>query len=259
MSAVLIFDTETSDKEPGREVIEAAWLKVQPRTDLLGDLDYDSIALPFTCSNAFQQRYKPTKPCTFGSMAVHHILPEELENMPPASEFQLPANVAYICGHKIDFDWETIGKPNVKRICTLAMSQNIWPTTDSHSQSALLYMLEGPTVRTRSMLRDAHSAVADAANNLVLLEHILAAKPEIRTWSALWAFSEEARCPTVMFMGRNKGVPLSQLESGEIEWYLARDFIDEYQRKALNRELQSRRSAYATNEDEEEDDDDIHF
>lgn len=249
---VLIFDTETTDREAGRELIEVAWTAIVPCEDLAGT-DFDALRVPLIRGETFQRRYRPSKACTFGSLAVHHILPEELEDCAPSSEFHLPTGVAYLVGHSIDFDWETIGKPNVRRICTCAMSRAIWPTADSHSQSALLYLLNGATVETRRMLKDAHSAAADVANNLVLLEHILAAKPEINTWNALWEFSEEARIPTVMFMGRNKGAQITELESGEIEWYLARDFIDEYQRKALERELE-RRGASLVRDAEEDDD-----
>jgi exodeoxyribonuclease X len=248
----IILDTETTDREAGREIIEAAWQAIQPAEDL-GGVNLDAITRPLMLGPAFLQRYKPSKPCTFGSLAVHHILPEELEGCPLASEFRLPAGVTYLIGHSIDFDWESIGKPDVKRICTCAMAKALWPSADSHSQSALLYMLNGPTHETRRMLKDAHSAAADVANNLVLLGHILDAKPEITTWSALWAFSEEARIPTVMFMGRNKGTPIADLDSGEIEWYLARDFIDPYQRQALEREMRRRRAAYATSDYDDED------
>lgn len=250
----LIFDTETTSREADREVIEAAWIMIQPGGDLLG-ADTDLIALPLMIRQSFVQRYKPVRPTTFGSLAVHHILPQELEDCVPSSDFRLPEGVAYLIGHSIDFDWEAIGKPNVRRICTAAMSRSLWPEADSHSQSAMLYLLNGATVETRSMLKDAHSAAADVANNLILLEHILAAKPEIRSWSELWAFSEGARIPTVMFAGRNKGAPISELESGEIEWYLARDFIDEYQRKGLEREMARRRAAYAGGQDDGGDDD----
>lgn len=258
---VLIFDTETTDREPGREIIEVAWIEIRGAEDLAGD-NPDAIERHLMPAAFFEQRYQPSKPCTFGALAVHHILPEELEGMPPASSFRLPADVQYLCGHSVDFDWEAIGKPDVKRICTCAMAKALWPKAESHSQSALLYMLEGPTRATRHMLKDAHSAAADVANNLILLGHILAAKPEITTWSALHAFSEEARIPTIMFMGRNKGEPITSLESGEIDWYLARDFIDPYQRLALEREMKRRRSVYTTgdyDEEEEEDDCDVDF
>jgi len=236
MSVVCVLDTETTSREP----IEVALLQLPQGHDLLGpnpDVIPDSLVPPHVI---FAGKLKPSKPSTFGSMAVHHILPDELEQCPPSSSFKLPPDVAYIVGHSVDFDHTAIGSPNVKRICTHAMAQSIWPQADSHSQSALLYMLLGATPQTRALLRNAHSALTDAINNIRLLEKILEAKPDIRTWSALWEFSEESRIPTVMFMGRNKGAPIPALESGEIGWYLERDFIDPYQRKAFERELDRR-------------------
>lgn len=254
MSVVCVLDTETTSREDDREPIEIALLQLPQGDDLLGpnpDVIPASLWMPGTI---FAGRLKPSKSSTFGSMAVHHILPSELDDCPPSSSFKLPPDVAYIVGHSIDFDHAAIGSPSVKRICTHAMAQSIWPQADSHSQSALLYMLLGATPKTRELLRDAHSALTDAINNIRLLEKILEAKPDIRTWSALYAFSEEARIPTMMFAGRNKGAPISSLESGEIEWYLVRDFIDEYQRKGLEREMQRRRAAYAGGSDEKDDD-----
>lgn len=260
-SVVCVFDTETTSREDDREPIEAALLQLPQGHDLLG-VNPDVIpANLFPPHTIFAGKLKPSKPSTYGSMAVHHILPSQLEDCPPSSGFRLPPDVAYIVGHSVDFDWEAIGRPNVKRICTHAMAQSIWPQADSHSQSALLYMLLGPMPETRELLKNAHSALADAVNNIRLLEKILEAKPDIRTWSALYAFSEEARIPTVMPMGRNKGALIAELESGEIEWYLDRDFIGPYLRKAFENEI-ARRRVPVTVRDEDDDsdlDDDVPY
>lgn len=231
MSGVYIFDVESTDRENG-EIIEAAWLRV-------GSMERP--ILPLEAEIAWTQRYKPSKPTSFGALAVHHILPIELEECPPSSEFKLPEDCAYLVGHSIDFDHKCAGSPpNVRRIDTCAMARALWPDADSHGQVALIYRLLGATAFTRDLVRGAHGAVTDVKLNLLLLIRILEAKPEIVTWESLHAFSEEARIPTVMFMGRNKGAPLSQLESSEIEWYLDRDFIDQYQRRGLERELERR-------------------
>jgi len=240
----IILDTETTSKEADREVVELAWIALSYSVD-----DPDQISRPIQSISEFCRRYRPARPMTLGSLAVHHILPSELEHCDPAGNFLLP-DAQYLIGHSIDFDWEAIGKPEVKRICTLAMSRAIWPQADSHSQSALLYLLNGATPETRHMLREAHSAAADAMNNLVLLSHILAAKPEITTWSGLWVFSEQARIPTVMPMGRNKGAPITALETGEMDWYLVRDFIDPYLRKAFEQEIDRRRQLVPAGDDD---------
>jgi exodeoxyribonuclease X len=242
----IILDTETTSKKVDREVIELAWIVLLHSAD-----DPDEIPRPLQVVSEFCQRYRPMKPMTFGSLAVHHILPSELEHRDSAGNFLLP-DAQYLIGHSIDFDWEAVGKPDMRRICTLAMARSIWPQADSHTQSALLYLLNGATPETRQMLRDAHSAAADAANNLVLLRYILAAKPEITTWSALYAFSEVARIPTVMPMGRNKGAAITTLEIGEIGWYLERDFIDPYLRKAFEQEIDRRRQLVPAGDDDTE-------
>ena len=133
MNNTIIFDTEaTGVKEP--ILIEAAWVELE------------SFA-PFTFTNPFVQRYNPEKPISLGALATHHIMDEELVDCPLAASFNLPEHVDYIIGHNVDFDWGVIGKPEVKRICTLSLARKLWPNLDSHNQSALLYYLERSTAR----------------------------------------------------------------------------------------------------------------
>lgn len=235
----LIFDTETTSRDEGREIIEAAYIVCPKVNDLAGESDriHRPLIGPF---DRFEQRYRPETPTTFGALAVHNILPSELEDCLPSSTFALPAGVEYIIGHSIDFDWEAAGKPDVKRICTLAMAQWTWPDADSYSQSALLYMLLGPTPETRELLRGAHGAMTDVLNNARLLEHILSAKPEIETWSALWEYSEACRIPRTMPLGEKQGVKGMTLDEaveadgGFVDWCLRQDWIDDYLRRGLN-------------------------
>ncbi len=129
MSA-LIFDTETTGlREP--QVIEAAWLRITSLT-------------PLATSDAYEQRFRPNKPIDFGAMATHHITDEDLAHCQPSNSFRLPDGVQYLIGHNIDYDWGVIGQPDVRRIDTLALSRLLWPETDSHKQTALLYMLDRP-------------------------------------------------------------------------------------------------------------------
>ena len=238
--SVYILDTETTDKnEP--EIIEAAWLRLAIVTDLLGPQP-DLIPATLSVEREHNQRYLPSKPVTCSSIAAHHILPHELCGCQPSSSFQLPEDCEYVIGHSIDFDWQAIGSPaNVKRICTHAMAQWVWPDFDGYSQSALLYRLLGATTETRDRLMLAHAASADCWNNLTLLRHILLVKPDIRTWSTLHAFSEECRIPRTCPMKKYEGVLLEDLDDGLIVWCLRQDFIDPYYRKGLERVMAKRR------------------
>jgi len=104
----LIFGTKTTGiHEPA--IVQAAWLMVK-----------DPFML--TVVERFEQRYNPGKPIELGALATHHILDEELADCPPASGFSLPPGTEYLIGHDVDYDWQVIGAPPVKRICTLALA-----------------------------------------------------------------------------------------------------------------------------------------
>ena len=216
MPKVIIFDTEATDiKEP--VLIEAAWLEVTGFA-------------PLTIGSQFVQRYNPGKPISLGALATHHILDEELINCPPASSFQLPSDVSYLIGHNVDFDWQVLGQPPIKRICTLALARKLWPNLDSHSQSALLYYLDRQ--HAREQLRNAHSALADVGICAKILEAICT-EFNIDTVENLWITSEKARMPTHMPFGKHKGMPLSEVPMDYKSWLLGQSDIDPYLRKAL--------------------------
>ncbi len=216
MTKSIIFDTEaTGIKEA--VLIEAAWVELE-------SID------PFIVNNPFVQRYNPGKPITLGALATHHIMDEELVDCPPASSFTLPKNLKYIIGHNVDFDWEVIGRPEVKRICTLALARKLWPDLDSHNQSALLYFLERNTAREQ--LRNAHSALIDVGICAVILDHICR-ELDIKTIEDLYTESEKARTPTTMPFGKHKGVLLADIPSDYKQWLLGQGDIDPYLRKAL--------------------------
>ncbi len=215
-----IFDTETTGlNEP--VIVEAAWLKL------------DEINGIPRVAGSFMQRYFPGKPIEVGALATHHILDAELVNQPPASQFSLPADAEYIIGHNVDFDWQVAGKPDVKRICTLALCRSLWPDASSHGQSAMLYYLSDNRVETRERLKNAHSASADVENCLHLLCKIREAIGNLQSWHDLWLRSEEARIPKIMPFGKHKGMDISQLPLDYKRWLLKQADVDPYLVTAL--------------------------
>jgi len=218
--AAIILDTETTGRLEPVLPIEIAYLSLS-----------DPINLQITYH--FEQRYNPAKPIETGAMATHHILDEELADCPPPSDFFLPYDTEYIIGHNIDYDWKVIGKPTVKRICTLALARKVWPSTDSYSLSALIYFLATDRQKARDTLRSAHSALADVKFTHYLLRKILATRP-CQTWEELWNWSESARIPETMPFGKHKDVPIKNLPRDYIDWALRNlTDMDEYLRKAL--------------------------
>jgi exodeoxyribonuclease X len=216
MPKTIIFDTETTDKN-NPIIIEAAWLEVAGFE-------------PFTTGLSWVQRYNPGKPISLGALATHHIMDEELADCPPSSSFLLPSDCEYIIGHNIDFDWSAVGCPDVKRVCTLALSRRLWPNIDSHNQSALVYYLE--RALARELLKNAHSALADVMICSLIVSHICGALG-VGSVEDLYRESELARIPTVMPFGKHKGQLLADVPGDYRDWLLNQADIDPYLRKAL--------------------------
>ena len=155
---------------------------------------------------------------------------EDLVSCAPSASFKLPADTKYLIGHNIDFDWVAIGRPEVKRICTLALARSLWPDLDSHTQSALLYYFERATARDQ--LRNAHSALADVWICSKIVGKIIE-KLQPSSLDAFWEMSEIARIPTIMPFGKHKGLLLADVPSSYKQWLLGHSDVDPFLRKAL--------------------------
>ncbi len=219
MSAIIL-DTESSGLTESR-LIEAAWIEVSP-TLVIG--------------RKFCQRYNPLRPIELGALATHHIMDEDLVDCPPYTDFKLPDGVEHLIGYNIDYDWGVIGQPPVKRICVLALCRCLWPTLDSHSQSAMLYFLNRS--KARELLKEAHSAEADVMNCMRILWRVMKilVPHEKETWEAVWKVSEMARIPTVMSFGKHKGTAIADVPPDYKQWLLKQPDIDPYLMKALRGE-----------------------
>lgn len=215
----IILDTETTGLDKP-EVIELACAEFR--------LDY-------ALGNISVSRYRPSKPIQWGAMAIHHILPDELHQCPSASEVELPV-ASYWIGHNIDFDWEVLGKPDVKRIDTLALARKVWPDLDSHSQSALYYFTQGASKETRYVLRNAHSAVVDITIcHEILIVLLRSLPPLLNGIQSLWELSEEARIPTKMHFGKHKGDLIASVPRAYVQWYRRQETTDPYLLEAFAR------------------------
>lgn len=235
-SKAIIFDTETTGTDDTKDqIIEAAWLTMPP-LDQINDLS----APP----GEYLQRFKPSVPITYGAQAVHHIIHQDLVGCPPSEAFELPDGTTHLVGHNVDFDWRMAGKPDIKRICTLALSRFLFPDLDSHTQSAMIYFmarLRGHEVFARSALKNAHAALDDVKNCRDLLEFLLLEIESrddiapVKTWDELHVLSETARLPLVMSFGKHKGTPIYQVPADYVRWYRRQDEPDPYYLEAFRR------------------------
>lgn len=223
-----ILDTETTGAEPpDNEVIELAIIKPELRGS------YDPI---------FYGRFKPRGRVLFSAMAIHHILPQELVGESPSvlAKAQLPTDMQYMIGHNVDYDWEALGKPSCKRICTLAISREIWPGNDGHSLSCLAYHLTTDLVAIREVLKSAHGAATDCELVFGLLRAQLEqpALEQISSWEQLYQFSEEARIPKIWTFGKFKDKPIGEADKGYLFWCLRQADMDPYVHVACRRALE---------------------
>lgn len=218
----LIVDTETNNATDSAECIELAYGPISNELRTLGVVTV--------------QRFKPRIAIEHGAMATHHILPHELVDEPASTEARLP-ECSYIIGHNIDFDWKVLGKPPVKRICTLALCRSALPSEDSHTLGAMLYyFLEYK--QAREMLKSAHSAGADVMIcNEVLQCLLMKHYPQAQSLEMLWQVSEEARVPKVWAFGKFKGEPFGNADAGYMSWCLKQATMDEYVKIACRRHL----------------------
>lgn len=224
MSQVLILDTETTDI--GGEVIELAFVAA------------DGLPTKDTTFHGKAKRFTPKGPIKFGAMAVHHILPSDVKDFEPSE--MAPAAIPkadFWIGHNIDFDWQHLGSPPVKRICTLALSRHLWPDTDSHTLAAMHYFIFGAVPEVRQNLRNAHSAMHDVMLCVALLHRIVEVLG-VSNLDELYAASEDARIPRKWAFGKFIGKPISAADRGYANWYRSncRDNADyQYYCEALRR------------------------
>lgn len=219
MNTAVILDTETTGLD-APELIECAWLRI----DINGTIIERGPA----------ERFRPSKAITLGAMATHHIMDEDLVGCPHRSLFRVP-DTTYLIGYNVDFDWRVIGEPPVRRIDVCSMCRHPWPEADSHSQSAMLYLLEREAAR--DALRGAHSAEVDAAVCLAILKNVMFKAGPFVDFEQLWQASERMRIPTKMPFGKHKGMLIGDIPRDYRQWLLRQSDIDTYLVQAVRQSM----------------------
>lgn len=184
------------------------------------------------------ERFRPEKPFDAGAIAVHRILPEDVENCAPSSEApsRLPEGVEYVVGHNIDFDADCLGGlPGVKRICTLALARAWFPNFKSHKLGALTVELFGQTRMAIELLEGTHNAYVDCCLTLRILNQMLREVEWSGDFEQLYEASENARVPKIMPFGKHKGMPIEEVPFDYKDWLLRQPDVDPYLVKALTK------------------------
>ena len=234
MSKAIILDTETTGSKPPMNVIELAYIGINE---------------DFMCDEIFTSMYKPELPIAFGAKAAHHILEADVAEAPDFSTFELPTDVEYIIGHKVNFDIDAIGfgeSEDIKRICTLAIARKHFPELDAHTQSAMIYYFF-PEAEAREMVKNAHRAFDDVRNCRELLiklrEVILAKGIPFSTFEEMWVESERCRIPDTISFGKHVGSRIEDLPLDYKRWILRQPDMDEYLKIAVRQTMAGRQAS----------------
>lgn len=243
---VIIVDIEATDKDPKTaKVIELGELAL-PEDPLDLMMLSNSIEAPYSLL------FGTTEPIKWGALAVHHIIPADLEGMPEYNsaayiEHCALGGVDYIVGHNIDYDAEVLGFKNtkeygVRRICTLALARGLLPDLDAHNQTALVYYIghcHGDLEASRARLQNSHRASDDVSNCAYVLQFLLCKAVEqghvVDTWEQVWRLSEDCRIPKRITFGKHAGELIENVPYSYVKWYRGTDNQDPYLVEAFRR------------------------
>lgn len=160
---------------------------------------------------------KPERPISYGAMAITGICPEDVADKPDHTQvvsYYMPVVPAYIIGHNIDYDIQVAKNAGVdtsqyKLICTLAIARKLYPDIE-HSLGALLYRFHYNEARQHAS--QAHSAAMDVRFCIILLRGFCI-EAGITDMQSLYEYSEAARIPECMPMGKHKGENINEVAS----------------------------------------------
>lgn len=237
----LICDTETTGRDPG-EVIELAYMDYPPVLE--PELKITGRDMAVTGIACF--RFKPEAGSTFKAKSVHNIPDAALEGCPPSAavlDWLLGSgDVDYLIGHNVSYDWEQLGKPETRLICTYRLSKAIWQDDEGHSLLAMVYRLFGDADGVAAS-KLAHGAAFDVFTCYrVLTAMLVHVEPEQRSLEGLWRICEQLAIPGSIDFGKHKGSTFAQIDQGYMGWYLSQSDTRPEVVAAMRRELARRRA-----------------
>lgn len=203
-----VLDTETTDANPDRGVVEVGWAIVDESLNVISERD---------------SLIDPQKTISPSASGVHGLTNEDVASAPTLEEFfsvddpscygrKLPGPLVMI-GHRIGFDSHTI-RPYVDgevfELCTLRWARRLYPDADDHKLSTLAFSLGLPRPT------NAHRVMGDVYTALYLVRHICE-----RTGHTVRSLAEASQEPFELAtfpFGKHKGTPFRSVPRSYLRW-----------------------------------------
>jgi exodeoxyribonuclease X len=235
---VLIIDTETTGLV-APEPIEIAYFGLGTITNLRNSifLGEDTIIrwLMNDLDSYYLERFNPSKAIDAGASRVNGIYKKDLLTCRKSSEFTLPTETEYFIGHNIAFDHRTLGKPNVKLICTKELSLLTFNRQTGLGNNKLTTLIEF-LYPGRNLTINAHGALHDCKLVYLLLIKILEKLPKIGTWDELSNLCSQGKATKsyeelnktltkleVMPFGKYKDLFFSEVPKDYLKWLIKQE------------------------------------
>lgn len=230
MSIARVLDFETTGTEPPAQVCEVG----------ICDLDIASKTVaPFRSWLCGVNEMPPEV------RAVHHISLAECQGHPAfdqaaADRVMTEGSPSVLVAHNAEFELKFF-EPKIPVICTYKVALRAWPDAPSHSNGALRYWLEdqGLIAPDNALTQPAHRAGPDA----YVTAHILLALINAgHTGAQMVAWSDEPRLLPTCPIGKFRGKPWSEVESGFLGWMLRQPTMEADLKWNAEREITRRQN-----------------
>jgi exodeoxyribonuclease X len=224
---IRVVDIETTGMSPGEgaEVIELGW---------------HDIGVP--CFGV--RLFGCERPCPPEVRAVHHIHPSEYEGFPLFDSGRFwseatEAGIQYVAAHNAEFEQQFLGSHALMPwLCTYRVALRLWPDAPHHGNQSLMYWLGLDTELDEGRRHPPHRALPDAYVTAAILQRQLCevGVEQMSRWT-----SEPRLLPTCP-IGKFRGRPWAEVESGFLSWMLRQPDMEADLRWNAQRELDRRRT-----------------
>lgn len=210
-----VVDTETTGNGDEDQVVDLAIVTVMP--------DGREVS-------RWSSLVKPTCMLSYEAMAIHHILPDELQHFWTMPELlamrglpELLSEGVVLVAHNAEFDLKMLSQSGVKRlpteiICTWRCSAHVWPEAPNHKNQVLRYWL-GIKVPDLGTLPP-HRAMPDALVTSRILMRLL----RERSVEELVTLTKEPLLLRTVRFGKHRGEAWKSVPTDYLRWVLGKDF-----------------------------------